>query len=154
VKVLIAYNPGYSQPWSRFHRDANCSGLRKGEDANGLDYELHELEDLPETVKPCQFETCFKGYETRADLLARVHDRPVPKPRTGIQVGQEVEYRELGKAETTTIRIVPGASNPSEGELSVGTPIAKALLGHEPGEVVPIKLPNRVIRGEIVDVRD
>jgi hypothetical protein len=152
MKVLVAKAPTPSG-WSRFHRDAGCPGLRKGEVTHGAEYVAVELADLPDKVLPCQFECCFPGYETAADLTARVHSRPVSRPVTGIRVGQEVEYRELGESETKRWRIVPGAANPDEGELSANTPIARALIGREPGEVVDIALPSRVMRVEIGRVR-
>jgi Transcription elongation factor, GreA/GreB, C-term len=152
MKVLVAKAPT-SSGWSRFHRDAGCPGLRKGEVTHGAEYVAVELADLPDKVLPCQFECCFPGHETAADLTSRVHSRPAARPATGIRIGHEVEYRELGGSETEMWRIVRGAANLNEGELSANTPIARALIGREPGEVVDIALPNRVVRVEIGRVR-
>lgn len=151
MKVLIAEAP---QPkgWTKFHRDTGCAGLRKGEVADGAHYVERDLDELPDTVKPCQFECCFQGYQTAADLKAKVQDRPAGQPLTGIRIGQEVEFRELGGRETETWRIVRGAADRAAGELSSDTPIARALLGHEEGAVVDIALPNKVLRVEIVKV--
>src|SRR4051812_15763738 len=104
MKVLIAEAPG-RVGWTKFHRDPGCSGLRKGELADGANYVEHELEELPDTVKPCQFPYYFQGYETPADLNARVRTRTASHPVTGIRVGQEVEFRELGESEVKRWRI-------------------------------------------------
>jgi hypothetical protein len=152
MKVLIAEAPGRTG-WTKFHRDFACSGLRKGELADGADYVERDLEEPPDSVKPCQFPCCFQGYDTAAALKTRVRSRSIPASVTGIRVGQAVEFRELGDSETKSWRIVRGAANPAEGELSAGSPIARGLIGREPGDVVDIALPSRVLRVEIVDVR-
>jgi transcription elongation factor GreA len=43
-------------------------------------------------------------------------------------------------------------ANLKENKLSVGTPIAKALLGHKKGEVVEVKIPAGEMKLEIVDI--
>ncbi len=151
MKVLIAKAPPPAE-WTKFHRDAGCSGLRKGELADGATYVERELEELPDTVKPCQFPCCFQGYQTAGELKSRVHDRPAPRPERGIRVGQVVEFRELGGREVTGVRIVRGAASRAKGELSADTAIARGLLGHEAGEVVEISLPRKVMRIEILKV--
>src|SRR4051794_36649469 len=98
MKVLIAQGPT-PRTWTKFHRDPWCSGLRKGEVADGATYVERELEDLPDAVKPCQFPCCFQGYSTAADLRAKVHDRSPTRPVSGIRIGQEVEFRELDGSE-------------------------------------------------------
>ena len=39
-----------------------------------------------------------------------------------------------------------------EGELAIGTPIAKALLGHKKGDEVEVTVPGGVLKFEIVDI--
>ncbi len=43
-------------------------------------------------------------------------------------------------------------ANFREGKLAVGTPIAKALLGHAKGEVVDVQVPSGLMKFEIVDI--
>ncbi|MDE5627874.1 MAG: GreA/GreB family elongation factor, partial [Candidatus Amulumruptor sp.] len=43
-------------------------------------------------------------------------------------------------------------ANLREGKLAIGTPIAKALLGHKKGETVEIRVPAGLMRFEIVDI--
>ena len=56
--------------------------------------------------------------------------------------GKEVVYTLVSESE----------ANLAEGKLSIGTPIAKALLGHKCGEVVDVQTPSGVIRFEILDI--
>lgn len=64
MKVLISGAGTAAAAYTRFHRDANCSGLRKGEVAHGATYDVVDLDDLPETVQPCQFDCCYPGDTT------------------------------------------------------------------------------------------
>jgi len=153
VKVLIARAPG-PKKWTKFHRDPNCSGLRKGEIADGAQYVLRDLDDLPDTVEPCRFDCCFPGSVTTADLRTRGAVNAEPKPARDVRVGHEVEFRNLATGKAERRRIVQGSAK-SPDELSAEAPIAKGLLGHEPGEVVDIELPSgKVIRVEIVSAAD
>lgn len=153
MKVLIAHAPSPSG-WTKFHRDSNCSGLRKGEVSDGAEYVLRDLEDLPDTVKPCQFEYCFKGYSSASELKSKVHGPAKSSPARGVRVGQRVTFRELGSSEEFTRKIVSDPADASVGEISKGSEIAKALLGHEIGEVVEIPQRQSVARYEIVAIAD
>ena len=43
-------------------------------------------------------------------------------------------------------------ANFREGKLAVGTPIAKALLGHGKGETVDVQVPSGLMQFEILDI--
>lgn len=43
-------------------------------------------------------------------------------------------------------------ANLREGKLAIGTPIAKALLGHKKGDVVEVEVPVGTVHFEIVDI--
>ena len=43
-------------------------------------------------------------------------------------------------------------ANLREGKLAIGTPIAKALLGHKKGDQVEVTVPAGVITFEILDI--
>ncbi|MCM1300293.1 MAG: transcription elongation factor GreA [Alistipes senegalensis] len=43
-------------------------------------------------------------------------------------------------------------ANLREGKLAIGTPIAKALLGHKKGDVVEVEVPAGTVHFEIVDI--
>ena len=55
--------------------------------------------------------------------------------------GATMEYTIVGESE----------ANFREGKLAVGTPIAKALLGHKKGDVVDVQVPSGLIKFEIID---
>ena len=56
--------------------------------------------------------------------------------------GKVVEYTLVSENE----------ANLKEGKLSIGTPIAKALLGHKKGDEVDVTVPSGVIRFEVIDI--
>ena len=56
--------------------------------------------------------------------------------------GKVVEYTLVSENE----------ANLKEGKLSIGTPIAKALLGHKKGNEVDVTVPSGVIRFEVIDI--
>ena len=56
--------------------------------------------------------------------------------------GAIMEYTIVGETE----------ANFREGKLAVGTPIAKALLGHGKGEVVDVQVPSGLMQFEILDI--
>lgn len=56
-----------------------------------------------------------------------------------------------GKQVTYTI-VAEHEANLREGKLAIGTPIAKALLGHKKGDCVEVEVPAGTIRFEILDI--
>ena len=56
--------------------------------------------------------------------------------------GAVMEYTIVGETE----------ANFREGKLAVGTPIAKALLGHRKGETVDVQVPSGLMQFEILDI--
>lgn len=57
--------------------------------------------------------------------------------------GQEVTYQIVGEHEADV----------AQGKLSVGSPIARALIGKELGDVVEVRVPDGVRQYEILDIR-
>ena len=57
--------------------------------------------------------------------------------------GQEVTYQIVGEHEADI----------AQGKLSVASPIARALIGKEQGEVVEVRVPDGVRQYEILDIR-
>ena len=67
--------------------------------------------------------------------------------------GATVEVQDQ-TGETATWQIVgEDEADIKEGRISVSSPLARALIGKEPGEVVEVQTPGGVKRYEIVDVR-
>ena len=98
-----------------------------------LDRQLRYLEDLIRT--------------------AEVVTRP-PGPAERVAFGMTVSVRADFAEETTNYTIVGiYESNPEEGSISWVSPIAKALIGKEVGDIVEINLPTAIRRLEVVSIR-
>ncbi len=76
-------------------------------------------------------------------------------PRTGkVIFGTTVDIANVETDETVTYQIVgDDESDIKRGKLSVSSPIARALVGKEEGDVVAVKTPSGVLEYEIVEVR-
>jgi transcription elongation factor GreA len=90
------------------------------------------------------------------DFLGKLHDlsrvRVVPGRVTAMS-RVVVANEETG--EERTLRLVPAELRaPQPGDVSMGTPYAKALLGRDVGATVTVKLPRRTERLEILRVID
>lgn len=76
-------------------------------------------------------------------------------PHTGkVIFGVTVELCNLENDETVSYQIVgEDEANFREGKISVTSPIARALIGKEEGEVVPVHTPSGVVEYEILEVQ-
>lgn len=71
-----------------------------------------------------------------------------------IRFGATVTYEDMDSGETTTWKIVgEEESNIEAGEISIQSPIARALLGKEEGDDIVIKVPRGNIEVEIISVK-
>lgn len=71
-----------------------------------------------------------------------------------VRFGATVTYEDVDSGETTTWKIVgEEESNIEAGEISILSPIAKALLGKEEGDDVTIKVPRGTIEVDIISVK-
>jgi transcription elongation factor GreA len=72
-------------------------------------------------------------------------------PRDKIGLGSTVTLRHLGNDEEVTYElVVPEDSDPAIGRISPMSPIGRALLNHEVGEEIEIKVPSGTREYEIV----
>lgn len=70
-----------------------------------------------------------------------------------VQILNKVTLRNITTGKGCEYTIVPeNEANLKEGKLSVGTPIAKALLGRKKGDKVDVQVPNGVMVFEILDI--
>jgi transcription elongation factor GreA len=70
-----------------------------------------------------------------------------------VQILSKVKLRNLVTNAVMEYTLVAEAeANLKENKLSVGTPIAKALMGHKKGELVEVKIPAGVMKLEIIDI--
>lgn len=68
--------------------------------------------------------------------------------------GSTVELEEEATAETVTYQIVgDDEADLKQGLISISSPIARAMIGKEAGDVAEVQAPGGVKRYEIVDVR-
>lgn len=76
-------------------------------------------------------------------------------PHTGkVIFGATVDIANVETDEQVTYQIVgDDEADIKQGKLSVSSPIARALVGKEEGDVVAVKTPSGVIEYEIVEVR-
>ena len=70
-----------------------------------------------------------------------------------IRIGASVKLLDLDDKEESEYKLV-GAddSNPSEGLISVDSPIGRALLGHKKDDELDIKVPAGVLRYKVIDI--
>ncbi len=70
-----------------------------------------------------------------------------------VQMLNKVTLKNLTTKATVVYTLVPeGEANLKEGRLSIGTPIAQALLGKKQGEKVEVKVPSGILSFEVLDI--
>jgi transcription elongation factor GreA len=86
--------------------------------------------------------------ERRIALLEdRVAAASEPAPRDvplhdGLVVGLAADLEDLDTGERSHFELVSSAeSNPSEGRLSIESPVGKAIVGHHPGDTIEVLTP-------------
>jgi transcription elongation factor GreA len=67
--------------------------------------------------------------------------------------GATVDLEEKGKPATTYQIVGDDEADIKKGRISINSPIARALIGKEPGDIVDAQTPGGVKRYEILDVR-
>jgi len=73
--------------------------------------------------------------------------------RSKVQILSKVTLLNKNNNKQVTYTIVAEhEANLREGKLAIGTPIAKALLGHKKGEAVEVTVPAGVLHFEILDI--
>jgi transcription elongation factor GreA len=71
----------------------------------------------------------------------------------GISIGKEVVFQELPNGTEERYYIVGSEeADPFNGKISINSPIAQSLIGHEIGESVNISTPGGVVKVKILDV--
>ena len=84
---------------------------------------------------------------------AQVIDVTKLDPNGKVVFGATVEIEDLDTGKTVTYQIVgEDEANIKEGRISIGSPIARALIGKESGDVVTVKAPSGDVEYEILSV--
>ena len=85
----------------------------------------------------------------RLAALSMVNLDKIPKDKVGL--GSTVRLRETSTGEEIAYELVtPEEADPTRGRISPVSPIGKCLLGHEPGDVVEVKVPSGTREYEVV----
>ncbi|MDY0200408.1 MAG: transcription elongation factor GreA [Tenuifilaceae bacterium] len=70
-----------------------------------------------------------------------------------VQILNKIKIKNTSNNAIMEYTLVPESeANIKEGRLSIGTPIAKALLGKKVGEKVEVTIPSGVVKFEIIDI--
>ncbi len=70
-----------------------------------------------------------------------------------VQLLSKVKVKNLSNKMTMNFQVVPESeADFSKGLLAATTPIAKALMGHGKGETVEAKVPNGIVKFEILEI--
>jgi len=89
------------------------------------------------------------------DKLQGIYDSPTDTPHDGNTVSIESSINlidMLDDSETTITVVLPGDSDPSQGKISVLSPLGSALLGKKHGETITFFVGNRMNRFQILAV--
>lgn len=90
------------------------------------------------------------------EMLSSVKIIPTDNlPKDRVVFGSTVRIQELDNGKVGVYRLVgPYESAPEKGLLSVTSPIGRALIGKEPGDIVELKVPGGIKELEILDILD
>ena len=70
-----------------------------------------------------------------------------------VQILSKVKIKNVANGATMTYSIVSETeANLKEFKISVNTPIAQGLMGHKVGDVAEVKVPNGIMKFEIVEI--
>lgn len=73
--------------------------------------------------------------------------------KDAVHIGSRVQILEKGSTEPEVYRLVGAAeANPSQGKISIESPLGKALLGAKVGDTVKIKAPDGDIKFKIQEI--
>jgi transcription elongation factor GreA len=120
--------------------------------------EARELGDLSENS---EFDSAREEMWRVDRQIAELRDRlsraeiinPAKKKSDDIAFGSKVKMRNMDTGDVIEYTLVgEGEADPSEGYISVSTPVGKALLGHRAGEKVDIKVPAGILHYEILQI--
>jgi transcription elongation factor GreA len=80
-----------------------------------------------------------------------IEDLDIPKDE--VRIGAKVKLLDLDTNEVEEYTLVsPDEAEPSQGLISVYSPIGKALLGHKVDDIVEIKVPAGILKYKILEI--
>ncbi len=117
--------------------------------------EAKEQGDLSENAEYSEAKRRQNENESRImELEATLKDSVVatPKSRTsGVQMGSSITVRVSGE-EHSFIIVGSNEVDPAKGKISNESPLGRAFMGHDRGEVVEVEVPAGKLKYEIVSV--
>ncbi|MEI8349792.1 MAG: transcription elongation factor GreA [Candidatus Omnitrophota bacterium] len=85
---------------------------------------------------------------SRAEIIEHIG-----KAAEGVYLGSKVTLLDVETNERIEYMLVgPDESNPSEGFISVASPVGKALLGHQENDIIEITIPSGLLKYKIVGI--
>ncbi len=74
-------------------------------------------------------------------------------PTDAVRIGMQVIVSDLALGmEETYVLVGPDEADPSQGKISLASPLAQGLLGHRRGETVTVQLPKGTAQFKIVSI--
>ena len=90
----------------------------------------------------------LRNYMARAEIID-----PSKKRTDEVCFGSKVKIRDLKNKEVIEYTLVgEKESNPSDGFISVSSPVGQALVGHKKGDKIDIKVPAGILHYEIIGI--
>lgn len=118
--------------------------------------EAKEQGDLSENAEYSDAKSRQNENESRIlELEALLKDAVVSKRHRAsdvVNIGSTLEVKVAGK-EMTFFMVGSNEANPSQGKISIESPLGKEFLGKKPGEKIELAAPAGKLKYEIVSVR-
>jgi transcription elongation factor GreA len=115
--------------------------------------DLRENSEYKAALERQQFVQARLGQLTqRLSKLASIDPSQIPEDKVGLGSAVVVEDEKTGKRETYNM-VFGDAAEFDEGQVSMGSPIGRALLGKAVGDLVILKLPAMTRRLKIVELQ-
>jgi transcription elongation factor GreA len=90
----------------------------------------------------------LRNYMARSEIID-----PSKKRTDEVSFGSKIKIRDLKNKEVIEYTLVgEKESNPSDGFISVSSPVGQGLVGHKIGEKIDIKVPAGVLHYEIISI--
>ncbi len=133
----------------------------RGVERPAISAQIAEARDKGDLSENAEYDAAKEAQGLLEMRIAKLEEtvataRVIDESRLGtdsVQILSRVTLKNLKtKASVTYTLVSESEANLKEGKLSVGTPIAKALLGHKKGDTVEVEVPAGKLEFEIVEI--
>jgi transcription elongation factor GreA len=131
--------------------------VKRKEIAKALEH-ARQLGDLRENSEYSAAKESFSFNEKRIqELEARLSRAEIIENletcQETVRIGCKVKILDLStNAEETYSLVGPDEANPSDGFISISSPVGKALLGHKENDTIEISIPAGILKYKIVKI--